>query len=105
MVLVCLLEVASNEVVVGADGNAEPRAVARVDDVLRLFWRKVFVVEVRGDMVRAVGVTAEDAELEAILSNAFSALNDVIMWSFPSFCLCDITLINFHSLNHLACQG
>ena len=78
VVLVRLLEVASDEVVVGADGDAEPRAVARVDDVLRLFGREVLVVEVSGDMVRAVGVTAEDAELEALRTDLEGAPNDAV---------------------------
>ena len=71
-----LFRLRADEVVVGADGNAQPFRIADLDDALRALGREVVVVEVRGDVVLAVSVPAEDAQLEALRADCFRALHD-----------------------------
>ena len=71
-----LLGLRADEVVVGADGNADVLVVADLKDTLRALGREVVVVEVRGDVVLAVSVPAEDAQLEALRADGFRALHD-----------------------------
>ena len=71
-----LFRLRADEVVVGADGNAQPFRIADLDDALRALGREVVVVEVRGDVVLAVSVPAEDAQLEALRADGFRALHD-----------------------------
>ena len=70
------LWLAADEVVVGADGDAKPLLVADLDHLLRALGREVVVVEMRRDVVLAVRVAAEDAELEALRPDALRALDD-----------------------------
>ena len=78
MVLVDFLEVAADEVVVGANGDANALLVADVDDVLRLLGSEVLVVEVRRDVVGTVGVLAEDAKFKSLRAELDGLVNDSV---------------------------
>ena len=73
-----VLRIAADEVVVGAHGDAEPLFVAATHDHLRIVEVELLVVKVRRRVVRAVGVAAEHAELEALGAHALRAPEDVL---------------------------
>ena len=70
------VRIAADQIVVGADGNPEPFAVADLNHLLRAVWREVIVVEMCRDVVLTVRVATEDAELETLGPDALRALDD-----------------------------
>jgi len=70
--------VAADEVLVGADGEAEPLAVAGGDQAPRVIGAEGFVVDVRGDVVGAGAVAAEYAEFHALRADLFGPRDDLV---------------------------
>ena len=73
-----LVLVFGEEVLVGADRDAEVLLAADVDDLLRVLAREVLVVEVGGDMVLAGAVAPEDAEFKTLCAGLLRLLDDLV---------------------------
>ena len=73
-----LVFIFGEEVLVGADGDTDVLLTADIDDLLGIFARELFVIEVRGHMVLTRAVAAEDAEFKTLGADLFRFFDDII---------------------------
>jgi hypothetical protein len=78
LVLDLLRGIATDEIVVRTYGNAKTGLVADIDHFAGRLGREVIVLEMRRDMVRTVGVAAENAKLEPLGSDIERTLDDAV---------------------------
>ena len=78
LVLYLLRGIAADEIVVRTYGNAKTRLIADFDHSAGRLGREVIVLEMRRDVVRAVGVAAEYAKLETLCADIERALDDAV---------------------------
>ena len=78
LVLYLLRGIAADEIVVRTYGNAKTGLVADIDHFAGRLGREVIVLEMRRDMIRAIGVAAENAKLQPLGADFESALDDAV---------------------------